>query len=181
MADKNYCDLIYAWFQCKSEWDSDGVRNIPIKNATFINIGNEVGMDRRSVSKYVKELIKMNLLEKDNVKKVYVLKKLSASSAMLVPFLTLRKLVNSLSRNSVNIFVYLLNRYLGNNEESFLITHNELKSKIGIATSTPSNNIVINDILEILSRLGLIEYELRQTEYDKTNIIIKKVSNMLLE
>ena len=31
--------------------------------------------------------------------------------------------------------------------------------------------IRISDILEILSRLGLIEYELRQTEYDKTNII----------
>ena len=41
MADKNYCDLIYAWFQCKSEWSSDGVRNIPIKSATFTNIGNE--------------------------------------------------------------------------------------------------------------------------------------------
>ena len=43
------------------------------------------------------------------------------------------------------------------------------------------NNIVINDILDILQRLGLITYELQQVEYDKTNIVITKVSNVLPE
>ena len=39
---------------------------------------------------------------------------------MLVPFTTLRQLVNSLNRNSINLFVYLLTRYLGNDETSFV-------------------------------------------------------------
>ena len=60
----------------------------------------------------------------------------------------------------MNLFVYLLNRYLGNGETSFIVTHKELKSRIGLATTTTSNNSVINDILDILRRLGLIEYEL---------------------
>lgn len=181
MADRNYCDLVYAWFQCKSDWDNKDIRTVPYKVATFVNIGNETGMDRRSASKYVKQLIKMGLLEEDDDKKVYVLKELQASSAMLVPFTTLRQLVNSLNRNTVNLFVYLLNRYLGNGETSFVVTHKELKGRIGLATSTTSNNIVINDILDILRRLGLITYELQQVEYDKTNIVITKVSNVLPE
>ena len=61
---------------------------------------------------------------------------------------------------SVNLFVYLLNRYLSNGETSFVVTHKELKNRIGLAISTTSNNIVINDILDILRRLGLITYEL---------------------
>ena len=181
MADRNYCDLVYAWFQCKSDWDSQDVRSVSYKVATFVNIGNETGMDRRSASKYVKQLVKMGLLEEDDKRKVYILKELQASSAMLVPFTTLRQLVNSLNRNTVNLFVYLLNRYLGNGETSFVITHKELKNRIGLATSTTSNNIVINDILDILRRLGLITYELQQVEYDKTNIVITKVSNVLPE
>ena len=180
MADKNYCDLVYAWFQCKSDWDGE-VRVIPYKTATFTNIGNEIGMDRRSASKYVKQLVKMGLLEEDEKQKVYILKALQSSSAMLVPFTTLRQLVNSLNRNSVNIFVYLLNRYLGNKENSFVVTHRELKSRVGLAVSTTSNNIIINDILDILKRLGLIKYELQQVEYDKTNIVITEVSNVLPE
>ena len=86
MADRNYCDLVYAWFQCKSDWD----RSVSYKVATFVNIGNETGMDRRSASKYVKQLVKMGLLEEDDKRKVYILKELQASSAMLVPFTTLR-------------------------------------------------------------------------------------------
>jgi hypothetical protein len=180
MADKNYCDLVYAWFQCKSEWDGDN-RVVPYKMATFVTIGEETGMDRRSASKYVKQLLKIGLLEENDDSKTYVLKTLQSSSAMLVPFTTLRQLVNSLNRNSVNLFVYLLNRYLGNGETSFIVTHKELKSRIGLATTTTSNNIVINDILDILRRLGLIEYELQQVEYDKTNIVVTKVSNVLPE
>lgn len=90
MADRNYCDLVYAWFQCKSDWDNQDTRTVPYKIATFVTIGNETGMDRRSASKYVKQLVKMGLLEEDDDKRVYILKELQASSAMLVPFTTLR-------------------------------------------------------------------------------------------
>ena len=52
-----------------------------------------------------------------------------------------------------------------------------MKNFIGIATTTTSNNDVIIDILEVLKLLGLVDYEYRQVEKDKTNLFITKMSN----
>ncbi len=180
MKDKNYYDVVYAWFQCKSDRDQDE-RIVKISDARFVTIGEECGIDRRSASKYVSKLIELGLLEKNEEKKVYILKSLPNTSATLVPFPTLRQLVNSLNRNSVNIFVYLLNKYIACEEQEFMITHKELKEHIGISSSSTSNNIVINDILDVLRRLGLIVYELRQVEPTKTQMFVTKVSNVLPE
>lgn len=54
----------------------------------------------------------------------------------------------------------------------------QMKEYIGIATSTTSNNDVINDILFVLTKLGLIEYEVRSKD-NKTHIYIKKVNNVI--
>ena len=180
MKDKNYYDVVYAWFQCKSDRDQEQ-RVVKLSDARFVTIGEECGIDRRSASKYVSKLIELGLLEKDELKKVYILKSLPNTSATLVPFTTLRQLVNSLNRNSVNIFVYLLNKYIACEEREFIVTHKELKEHIGISSSSTSNNIVINDILDILRRLGLINYELRQTEATKTQMFVTRVSNVLPE
>jgi len=178
MKDKNYYDVVYAWFQCKSDW-SQNERIVKVADAKFVTIGEECGIDRRSASKYVNKLIALGLLEKDEERKIYILKALPNSSATLVPFPTLRQLVNSLNRNSVNIFVHLLNRWIANDEKEFIITHKELKEHIGISSSSTSNNVVINDILDILRRLGLIIYELRQVEPMKTQMYVTKVTNVL--
>ena len=182
MKDKNYYDVVYAWFQCKSERSAEtNIRTVAYADSKYVTIGEECGIDRRSASKYVTKLVDMGLLSKDDTNKVYVLNKLENSTATLVPYKTLRQLVNSLNRNSINIYVYLLNRYLGSKETEFIITHKELKERIGISSSSTSNNIVINDILDILKRLGLISYELRQVEPTKTHMFVTKVCNVLPE
>ena len=179
MKDKNYYDVVYAWFQCKSDKDDNNLRTVPYSDSKYVTIGEECGIDRRSASKYVQKLIELGLLRKDDDNKVYVLEQLESSAATLIPFETLRKLVNSLNRNSINIYVYLLNRYLASKEAEFIITHKELKEHIGISSSSTSNNVVINDILEILSCLGLVEYELRQVEPTKTHMVVTKMRNVL--
>ncbi len=180
MKDKNYYDVVYAWFQCKSEReDKTGIRYLDYSESKYVTIGEECGIDRRSASKYVLKLLEMGLLEKDDVNKRYLLKQLENSTATLVPYSTLRQLVNSLNRNTINIFVHLLNRYLAAGETEFIITHKELKDRIGISSSSSSNNIVINDILDILKRLGLIAYELRQVEPTKTHMVVTSVRNVL--
>jgi Mn-dependent DtxR family transcriptional regulator len=171
---------VYAWFQCKSERETKtGIRYVEYSESKFITIGEECGIDRRSASKYVQKLLDMGLLEKDDENKCYLLKQLENSTATLVPYPTLRQLVNSLNRNTVNIFVHLLNRYIASNETEFIITHKELKDRIGISSSSSSNNIVINDILDILKRLGLVTYELRQVEPSKTHMVVTSVKNVL--
>lgn len=180
MKDKNYYDVVYAWFQCKSERDEkSGIRYVPYSEAKYVQIGEECGIDRRSASKYVQKLLDMNLISKNDSKRNYELKTLENSFATLVPYSTLRQLVNSLNRNTINIFIHLLNRYLAAGETEFIITHKELKDRIGISSSSSSNNIVINDILDILQRLGLIVYELRQVEPTKTHMVVTNVRNVL--
>ena len=112
MQDKNYCDLVYSWLQCASELVC-GERIIEKSKLCYSAMGEELGMDRRTVSRYVKQLIAMGLIEREECGDYKVLR-LAAEKAALVPFNTLRQIVNSLHRNSVTIFVYLLERFVAN-------------------------------------------------------------------
>ena len=176
--DKNYYDLVYSWFQTESDYDDENkMRYVPKQKVNYVQMGVQLGMDRRTVSRYVKRLIEMDLLE-EQVDKM-VLKVLEPSVATLVPFPTLRQIQNSLHRNSVSIYVYLLNRFIGNDEQSFYVTHAEMKRYIGISTATASNNIVITDILNTLASLGLVVYVLEQTAEMRTNFRIDRVTNVI--
>lgn len=86
------------------------------------------------------------------------MKKLPPTEATLVPYITLRRLVNALHKNSVSIFIYLLNRYVANGEKGFYVTYTRLKEIIGISTSSTSNNKVVADILYVLAALQLVDY-----------------------
>lgn len=177
VSNKDYCDLVYSWFQCESAVNDSGERTVPKNKIQYTQMGAMLGMDRRTVSRYVKRLTALELLEERECE--YVLKKLEPSAATLVPCPTLRQIQNSLHRNSVSIFVYLLNRYIANEEQEFYISYVSLKKYIGISTSTASNNVVVSDIMKTLKALGLIDYKLVQTAEYKTNIVVTKVSNVL--
>ena len=109
--------------------------------------------------------------------KRYKLNYLDKSVSSLIPYETLRKLNNSLNHNSISLFVYLLKRYIANGEKEYNVTMAQMKKFIGIAHTTTSNNEIITDILEVLNLLGLVEYEYRQVEQDKTLLFITKMNN----
>lgn len=54
----------------------------------------------------------------------------------------------------------------------------QMKEYIGHSTTTTSNNMIISDILEILKRLGLLDYSL-ETDELKTYLEFKYVKNKL--
>jgi hypothetical protein len=54
-----------------------------------------------------------------------------------------------------------------------------IKEYIGIATSTSSNNVIIDDTLDILSRLGLLGYETARDEEGRSHIQVNWVKNKL--
>lgn len=177
MSNRDYCDLVYSWFQCESTADEEGNRIVNKSQVNYSHIGQQLGMDRRTVTRYVKKLVELGLLVEEGPG--YTLQKLEPCAATLVPFVTLRQIQNALHKNSVSIFVYLLNRFIANKYEPFMVTYAELKKYIGISTATASNNVIIADILKVLQKLELIQYHIVYTEDKHAHLEILSVRNVI--
>ena len=171
--EKDYCDLLYAWLQCNSERETiDSPQRIIEKRRvkwtaiekdftrTLADGTVEKTMARKTIAKYFKYLEDKGLIKEGANENYYYLTTLDAMEANLVEYQTLAKLMNVMQKNSINIYIYLFNRYYANTCEGFETTLRQIKDFIGIATGTTSNNVVVNDTLEILARLGLLSYKI---------------------
>lgn len=171
--EKDYCDLLYAWLQCNSERETiDSPQRIIEKRKvkwtaiekdftrTLADGTVEKTMARKTIAKYFKYLEDKGLIKEGANENYYYLTTLDAMEANLVEYQTLAKLMNVMQKNSINIYIYLFNRYYANACEGFETTLRQIKDFIGIATGTTSNNVVVNDTLEILARLGLLSYKI---------------------
>ena len=169
--EKNYCDILYAWLQCNSERESlnSARRRIEKKRIKWVALEREFTremvdgtqeklMTRKTIAKYFEHLLAQGLVV-EGQDDYYYLTVLDPSEANLIEFVTLSKLTNVLQINSLNIYVYLFNRYYANGCEPFIATMKQIKEFIGIATSTTSNNLIVSDTIDILKRLGLLDYE----------------------
>lgn len=175
--EKDYCDLLYAWLQCHSERANMASKERRIdrslvkwtaieKDFTRIDSdGKEYKvMGRKTIAKYFKYLEDKGLVVYNEEDGFYYLSLLEVQEANLIEYTTLSKLMNVLQKNSISIYIYLFNRYYANGCVPFVATLKQIKDFIGVATSTTSNNGVVDDTLEILKRLGLLEYALRQED-----------------
>lgn len=187
--EKDYCDLLYAWLQCNSERESivSSQRRIEKKSVKWVAIERdftrtstdgevEKVMTRKTIAKYFNHLVDVGLVYEEN--EYYYLTVLDQDSGHLIEYTTLMKLMNVLQKNSISIYIYLFNRYCANGYEPFIATLKQIKDYIGIATSTTSNNMIIDDTLDILKRLGLLDYRLIRKD-DKTYLEFIKVKNQL--
>lgn len=178
-SDRKYSDLLYSYLQCISEYDGN-CRVISKKKIKFSTIGEKIGLGRQTTSKKFKDLLAIGLVKEDG--DFYVLQNLERNVAALVPYDVLQVLVDTLSDNSISVYVYLMNRFIANKEESFDIYIDQLKSYIGIATSTRGNNITIVNILNVLQKLELIKFTVRKDCCDdeyRTKYVILSVSNTI--
>ena len=166
---KEYCDLLYAWLQCNSERispESEGrriaksqVKWTAIEKAftrTLSDGSVDKVMGRKTIAKYFNYLEEQGFVKlgEDNY---YYLTVLPADSAHLIEYNTLLKLMNVFQRYSLSIYVYLFNRYYANVCQPFVATIAQIKSYVGAATSTTSNNGFVDDTIEILKRLNLLD------------------------
>ena len=116
-------------------------------------------LSRQTISTRFKNLKELGLIrEVDN--ETYELITLEKDIASLVPHNTLKLITDTLSDNSISTYIYLFNRYYGNECKSFQFTLEQIKNHIGICTSTRSNDEIITNILFILEKIGLIKYSL---------------------
>ena len=188
--EKDYCDLLYAWLQCHSEritMDSEGRRiNKSLVKWTAIEKDfvrtlsdgtTEKVMSRKTIAKYFKYLEDKGLIQLQD-DGYYYLTILDATEANLIEYNTLSKLINVLQKNSLSIYVYLFNRYYANGFQPFIVTIKQIKEFIGITTTTTSNNIIVDDTIDILKRLGLLDYRIK-TEDNKSYLEFQWVKNAL--
>ena len=189
--EKDYCDLLYAWLQCNSERENvmSTQRRIEKKKIKWAAIERdftrtltdgsvEKVMSRKTIAKYFNHLMDKGLIS-EGEDDYYYLTVLDTSEANLIECITLSKLMNVLQKNSISIYIYLFNRYCANGYQPFIATIKQIKDFIGIATSTTSNNIVIDDTIDILKRLGLFEVKLITGEDNKTYLEFQWVKNEL--
>ena len=189
--EKDYCDLLYAWLQCNSERENvmstrrrieknkikwTAIERDFTRTLTYGSV--EKVMSRKTIAKYFNHLMDKGLIS-EGEDDYYYLTVLDASEANLIECITLSKLMNVLQKNSISIYIYLFNRYCANGYQPFIATIKQIKDFIGIATSTTSNNIVIDDTIDILKRLGLLEVKLITGEDNKTYLEFQWVKNEL--
>lgn len=170
MANKMYSDVVYAWLQVNSQWDREAnVRWIAKKDVKYVQIAQDLGITRQTASTKFKRLT--NEVDKNGKQGLglvtynenlgrYELAILPNDMAMLIENGTLRKMVAALNENTINVYIYLLTRYLANNEQPYKFTIEQVKSMIGLGVGGRSNDYIVTDILVILKKIGLIDYEL---------------------
>ena len=165
-------------------------------------------MDRKTIAKYFRHLEEKGLVKLNKEDDNYYLTVLDNYEANLIEYKTvssisrvnspifnrleqfnkeqleffvngdIQQAMNVFQKNSISIYIYLFNRYFANDQKPFIVTMRQIKEFIGIATSTTSNNMLIDDTLDILKRLKLLDYEIIYQD-GKTMFQFKWVKNKL--
>lgn len=181
-ANNKYYDILYSYLQYisyKVDTDNPQVKRrfVDEKDINFSQLALKFDVSRQTVSTRFKNLIQLDLIEYDKPHKRYELLRLEKDDAALIPYTTLQVLVDTLNKNTISAYVYLMNRYIANGEKPFVFTLTQIKDFIGISTTTRSNDNIITNILYVLQKIGLIKYELtgeKQTgSFDNIKTIYK--------
>lgn len=177
-ANKEYYDILYGYLQQQSQWEQKKNNNRRYVNKKLINfsqLGRQLGISRQTVSNKFKKLIKLGLVI-DEPGDRYYLTPLSADIASLIPNPTLKLITDTLNEYSISVYVYLLMRYIANDEKEFLFKLSEVKKHIGICATTRSNDDIIVNILFVLQKIGLIKYHL--TTFQQNNVEYRDVKTI---
>ena len=177
-SNKEYYDILYGYLQQQSQWEQKKNNNRRYVNKKLINfsqLGRQLGISRQTVSNKFKKLIKLGLVIDEPGDKYY-LTPLSADIASLIPNPTLKLITDTLNEYSISVYVYLLMRYIANNEEIFQFKLSDVKKHIGICSTTRSNDEIITNILFVLQKIGLIKYRL--TTLQQENVDYKDVKTI---
>lgn len=171
-ANKKYHDILYGYLQDHSQWDGiQGHRRYVDKGlVNFSQIGKLLGISRQTASTKFQNLVKLGLItDNPDQEGKYYLTILPAEVAGLIPEPTLKLIIDTLSEHCISAYLYLLLRYIANEEEPYTFLLTDIKKHIGICTTTRSNDQVITNILFVLQKIGLIRYSLTTLQQDNVD------------
>ena len=169
-ANKKYYDILYSYLQVISDWDEKegSPRLFSANDVKFTKLAEIFGLSRQTVSNKFKNLIDLGLVEKID-SKTYKLNTIEENQALLIQYPVLKLITDTLSENSINTYVWLFNEYYRKQCNSFIFTLEQIKNGIGICSTTRSNDDIITNILYVLQKIGLIDYELTAEQQDNTS------------
>lgn len=183
-ANKKYSDLVYGYLQEKSVLDESlGVRYLPKKEVKYTQMAEDLGLSRQTASRRFNNLIEQDLVYYDEDNRRYILAKLEADLAALLPCDTVRILCVNLKERSLSILTYLMKTYFQHGQKPCEINIDIIKEHVGLnVDNRGKNNQIIKDIFVLLRQLGFIEYHIEK-DFDvvsggyKTKYILDKVDN----
>ena len=161
LQNKNFCDLLYLVLLSISEWDGEN-RFVKKKNFTKGQLATICGVTANTMTKKFRELLstdkgKIPFLIEEKDRYIFT----DRAAFILVPAETIEWLLiyNQIPEDTFKIYAYLANKYFFEyQEKSFGFTIAELLNVLGYNTS-PHNNKKITAKLELLSNIGMLDYE----------------------
>lgn len=185
-SNKKYSDLVYGYLQQKSVLDEgNGIRYLAKKEIKYTQMAEDLGLSRQTASRKFNDLIAEDLVYYDEENKRYVLTKLEADLAALLPCDTVRVLCVNLQERSLSTLAYLIKSYYQHGKESYEVNLDILKAHVGLSVDNRGrNNQVIKDILMLLKKLGFVEYHVdkdfsAETGGFRTKYVIDRVDNSI--
>lgn len=151
-----YTDMLYGYLQTICEVQDNNVKFIPKSAIKYTHIARDLEISRQTASTKFKNLLTLGLIQE--IDNGYEILTLPNNEAFLLSLSTLRKLVTAVKERTISIYVYLLNRFIANQEQSYEFSITSIKEYIGISVECTTNNYIITDILDVLSDMQLIKY-----------------------
>ena len=175
-SNKLYYDILYAYLQQISKKEGD-MRYFYKKDINFSKLAKELDVSRQTLSKRFKNFQNENIKLIEEIKGTdkFKINELKKEDAALIEFKLLKLLTDTLTENSISVYVYLLNRYYANNCESFIFKLNDIKRMIGISVNSRNNNDLITNILFVLQKIGLIKYSMQALPQEDSFSNIKTI------
>lgn len=156
LQNKSISDLLYIKIFLEADFEeNETFRTIPISRISYVSYAKDLGISRQTVSKQLKSLLVEGFIAED-------------SDRYIIPFPkefyydieaeTLRKLVSFANSNSIKIYAYLLgwDSFCKKLNRTFNYSLDGLCEVIGLAPRQQANRKKIQDILDMLMRLGLV-------------------------
>ena len=119
-------------------------------------------LDSRKLKAHIQKLMDKGLLKEEMIDEYpsYIFPYDYDGGYQLINYEMLWYLVSTRSKSSLQIYVYLLNKYLwkAQTEEDYIFTNKELQVAVGYSENTKLANSIMSNVLESLSREGIIRF-----------------------